>query len=205
MAPTIAEILSPVHDDPALVERIAFRLVKAPIAIVEYNPEWAQRFQEVRQRIEEALRNDLYEDIAHTGSSSVEGLPAKDIIDVDLVMKDITDEGAYVKPLEAAGFRFLLREPHWYQHRFFVSSWPNAYNVNLHVWGLDSPEAARHRIFRDWLRKTPADLQLYAKVKRDAADQTNAAGETLEEYNNRKQQTIRDILNRAFRDLGYIE
>jgi GrpB-like predicted nucleotidyltransferase (UPF0157 family) len=73
------------------------------------------------------------------------------------------------------------------------------------VWGPDSPEVARHRIFRDWLLKTPADLELYAKVKRGAAEQSALAGDSGMDYNQRKEKTIQEILKRAFRDLGYIE
>ncbi|KAJ5992389.1 hypothetical protein N7451_008113 [Penicillium sp. IBT 35674x] len=204
MPPTVAQILESYEDKPELVERIASRTVKPPITIVEPNSEWPQRFEEVKDRIEKALGAFIL-DIAHVGSTSVPSLPAKDIIDVDLTLKDATHEASYVKPLEEAGFRFLLREPHWHQHRFFVQEWPKAYHVNLHVWGPDSPETVRHRIFRDWLRKTPADRELYAQVKRDAAEQTAVAGDSLMGYTLRKGKILQEILQRAFRDLGYFE
>ena len=205
MPATIAQILNPIEDNPELVERIAKRTIKPPITILEPNPEWPQRFEQVKERIQKALGPFLIVDIAHSGSTSVPGLPAKDIIDVDLTVKDATNEACYVKPLEEAGFRFLLREPQWHQHRFFVEDWPEAYHVNVHVWGPDSPEVARHRIFRDWLLKTPADLELYANVKREAAHQTAVAGDSMMDYTRRKDKIIREILGRAFRDLGYIE
>ncbi|KAJ5298538.1 Telomere end binding protein [Penicillium atrosanguineum] len=204
MPATVAQILEPYEEKPKLVERIAFRTVSPSIAIVEPNPEWPQRFEQAKKRIQNAL-GDLILDIAHVGSTSVPGLPAKDVIDVDLTLRDATDEASYVKLLDEAGFRFLLREPRWHQHRFFVEDWPKAYHVNLHVWGPDSPEVARHRIFREWLLKTPADLELYAKVKREAAEQTVVVGGSVMEYNQRKEKTIQEILERAFRDLGYIE
>lgn len=204
ISPTIAQILEPYEDEPELVERIASRTVKPPITIIEPNPEWPQRFEEVKDRIQNALGSLILE-IAHVGSTSVPGLPAKDIIDVDLTLKDATHEASYVKPLGEAGFRYLLREPRWHQHRFFLENWPKAYHVNLHVWGPDSPETVRHRIFRDWLRKTPADQELYAKVKRDAAEQTAVAGYSIMGYNLRKDKIMQEILQRAFRDLGYVE
>ncbi|MCJ1292772.1 hypothetical protein MMC34_004325 [Xylographa carneopallida] len=200
---TVAQILVPYEYRPELVERVAFRTIQPSITILEPNPEWPQRFAEVKERIRKAL-GALVLDIAHCGSTSVPRLPAKDIIDVDLTLKDATDEGSYVKPLEEAGFRFLLREPGWHQHRFFVENWPDAYHVNVHVWGPDSPQVARHRIFRDWLLKSPVDLELYAKVKREAAEQTAVAGDSMMDYNQRKDKTIHEILEKAFRDLGYI-
>ncbi|MCJ1393136.1 hypothetical protein MMC18_006008 [Xylographa bjoerkii] len=204
MPATVAQILAPCEDKPELVERVASRTVEPSITILEPNPEWPHRFEAVKERIQKAL-GALILDIAHVGSTSVPGLPAKDIIDVDLTLKDSMDEVPYVKPLEEAGFRFLLREPQWHQHRFFVENWPKAYHVNVHVWGSDSPEAARHRIFRDWLLKTPADRELYAKVKREAAEQAAVAGDSMMDYTQRKEKTIHEILGRAFRDLGYIE
>lgn len=204
MPATIAEILEPYEDKPELVERIASRKVQPPIAIIEPNPEWPQRFEEVKERIEKAL-GPLILEVAHVGSTSVPGLPAKDIIDVDLTLKNATHEASFVKPLEEAGFRYLLHEPQWHQHRFFVEDWPKAYHVNLHVWGPDSPETVRHLIFRDWLRKTPADQELYAKAKREAAEQTAVAGDSMMDYTLRKDKILQEILERAFRDLGYIE
>ncbi|CAI7611311.1 unnamed protein product [Penicillium crustosum] len=204
MPVTVAQILAPYEYKPEQVERVAQRTVQPPITIVEPNPEWPQRFEEVKVRIQKAI-GPLVLDVAHSGSTSVPGLPAKDVIDVDLTIKDATDEASYVKPLEEAGFRFILREPLWHQHRFFVEDWPGAYHVNLHVWGPDSPEATRHRIFRDWLLKTPSDLELYAKVKRQAAEQAAIAGDSMMDYTLRKDETIHEILARAFRDLGYIE
>ena len=201
---TIEQIIAPYEYKPELVERIANRTVKPPITIIEPKPEWPQRFEEIKNRLQKALGSFLIE-VAHSGSTSVPGLPAKDIIDIDLTLKDAADEESYVKLLENAGFRFLLREPGWHQHRFFVEDWPDAYHVNLHVWGPNCPEVIRHRIFRDWLLKTPSDLQLYAKVKREAAEQAVRAGDSMMDYTQRKDKTIQEILERAFRDLGYIE
>ncbi|KAJ5388681.1 hypothetical protein N7509_011222 [Penicillium cosmopolitanum] len=204
MPPTVAQIIAPYEYQPEHVERIAFRTVQPPITILEPNPVWPQRFEEVKEQIQNAL-GDIIIDIAHSGSTSVPGLPAKDIIDIDLSLKDATDERSYVKLLEDAGFRFLLREPRWHQHRFFVENWPGAYHVNLHVWGPDSPEVVRHRIFRDWLLRNPEDVKLYAKVKREAAEQSTIAGDSMMDYTQRKDKTIQDILGRAFRDMGYIQ
>ena len=47
----------------------------------------------------------------HVGSTSVPGLPAKPVIDIDLTVADSRDEAAYVPALEAAGFELQIREP----------------------------------------------------------------------------------------------
>lgn len=193
-------------DDGSSVERVNHRKSKLKIAIVEPNPEWPQRFQDTKARIESVL-GPIAMGIHHVGSTSVPGLPAKDVIDIDLVVKDIKDEAAYVDALQSLGFLFLFREPAWHEHRFFVDEGdqPGSHPIHLHVFGPDCPEVEKHRIFREWLLKTPEDLQLYAKVKRESAAVTEAAGESMREYTVRKDQVVSEILNRAYRDLGYIK
>jgi GrpB-like predicted nucleotidyltransferase (UPF0157 family) len=193
-------------DDGSSTEWVAKRKSALKIAIVEPNPAWPQRFLDTKARIEAALGSTAIA-INHAGSTSVPGLPAKDVIDIDLVVPNVKDESSYVPALERVGFRFLLRDPEWQQHRFFVDEGdtPGTYPINLHVFGPDCPEVERHQIFRRWLSKSPEDLQLYATVKRECAAASEAAGESQQEYNLRKEKTVREILDRAFRDLGYIK
>jgi GrpB-like predicted nucleotidyltransferase (UPF0157 family) len=123
--------------------------------------------------------------------------------DIDLVLSSNTTavEPWYVSRLEKAGFQFLIREPTWHEHRFFAAHDPMS--CNLHVWGPRCPEVERHRIFRDWLRNHEDDRELYASTKRECAAVSRAKGEVVMEYNLRKEDVIRQVLARAFKDLGY--
>jgi GrpB-like predicted nucleotidyltransferase (UPF0157 family) len=202
MAPSIAQIIKDSEFTEELVERIAFREVKPPLEVVPYNPQWPEDFKTIKQQILSALGNETVISINHVGSTSIPNLPAKDIIDIDLVVLDITNESSYVSALENAGFKFLLREPHWHNHRFFYSYKP--YAVNLHVWGPECPEAIRHQIFRQRLLDCPEDMAEYLKAKEMAASQIGQSGGNMQDYNWLKEDTIRKILRNAFRDLGYI-
>lgn len=201
MAPSREEILKDTQFNPDLLERIAFRPAKPPVEVVPPNPAWPSIFTVVKDRIASAL-GDKALAIHHYGSTSIPDLPAKDIIDIDLVVPDITNEDSYVPLLESAGFQFLTREPHWHEHRFFASYEPPM--VNLHVWGPDCPEVERHRIFRDWLLKSDEDRALYAQVKEECGKATKETGGNTMDYNARKQDVVREIIRRAFRDLGYL-
>jgi GrpB-like predicted nucleotidyltransferase (UPF0157 family) len=76
---------------------------------------------------------------------------------------------------------------------------------NLHVFGFDSPELVKHRLFRDWLRGNPADRDLYAAVKRQAASAAVAAGQhVMRQYSARRQTVIREIYQRAFVAAGLV-
>ena len=181
------------------IERVAHRRLWTPLLIAEPDPSWPKRYAELEQIIIDAV-GDVIVSIAHYGSTSIPNLPAKPVIDIDLVVKNILDEPSYIPQLEQAGFRFLFREPYWNQHRFLVHDREDMYPANLHVWGPRCPEVERHRILRDWLRKTPGDVESYAEVKRKAATDTVAVGGDVNDYNVRKQETIREILERALED-----
>jgi len=140
--------------------------------------------------------------LEHVGSTAVPGLAAKPIIDIDLTVADPGREQDYVPALEAAGFRLVIREPWWHGHRMLRSDEPPC---NLHVFGFDSPELVKHRIFRDWLRGNPGERDRYAATKRRAAAEANAGAEHVMQYNARKQQVIREIYRRAFIATGLLE
>lgn len=76
--------------------------------------------------------------------------------------------------LEAAGFELRVREPWWFSHRMLRMNQPAC---NLHVFGFDSPETIRHRLFRDWLRANRGDWDVYAETKWKAAHAGQALGE----------------------------
>lgn len=170
-----------------------------PIHVVEYDPRWPEQFDVVADRIRTALGDRVIE-LDHIGSTSVPGSAAKPVIDVDLVVADSADEHAYAPALEATGFRLLVRERDWHEHRMFSSDDPR---TNLHVFSPGCPELSRHRMFRDWLRTRPDDLALYCDTKVAAAAASSGAGEHVMEYNQRKEPVIRDIYDRMFHAHGF--
>jgi GrpB-like predicted nucleotidyltransferase (UPF0157 family) len=173
---------------------------EVPITVIDYDPAWPAAFDVLADRLRHALADRVL-GLEHVGSTSVPGLAAKPVIDIDLTVVDSSDEAAYLPALEAMGFVLRIREPKWHQHRCLFMNDPRS---NLHVWCPGSPEAIRHRMFRDWLRTHPDDRALYAASKRSSADESNAAGEAVMGYNMRKQPVIRDILDRMFRAHGML-
>jgi len=133
--------------------------------------------------------------IEHVGSTSVPGLPAKPIIDIDVSVVDPRAESTYVPGLEAVGFRLRVREPGWHEHRLLVVDDPR---VNVHVFGPDSAELVRHRMLRDWLIQHPDDRDRYAAVKRAIAAETV----NVRAYSEAKNEIIDDIYRRAFSARG---
>ena len=171
------------------------------IEVTDPDPAWPRRYDDLAGRIRDALRWRVLQ-LEHVGSTAVPGLAAKPVIDIDLTVADPRREQDYLPALEAIGFRLVIREPWRYGHRALVADQPRC---NLHVYGFDSPEPVRHRIFRDWLRANPGERERYVAAKLQAASAANATGEHVMQYNARKEQVIREIYHRAFAAAGLLE
>lgn len=162
-----------------------------PIVIVDPDPAWPTEYARAAASIVSTLGEAVIS-IEHVGSTSVPGLPAKPIIDIDVQVADSAREDGYVPALEAAGYRHVLREPWWNGHRMLVRA---DGGVNLHVFQAGSPEPLRHLLFRDWLRTHEDDLMLYAAAKRRLAAET---ADDPDSYNLDKNAVIDDIYTRIF-------
>ncbi|MBZ2198206.1 GrpB family protein [Ruania sp. N2-46] len=171
-----------------------------PIEVADYDPSWPARYEVVAERVRAALGVRVL-GLQHVGSTSVPGLPAKPIIDVDLTVAEAADEPAYLPDLEAAGFELVIREPAWHEHRALKHTDPD---TNLHVFGRECPEVARQRLFRDWLIEHPDDLARYRDAKLRAATHTTASGGIVTDYNRHKEPIIREIYDKIFKDRGLL-
>jgi GrpB-like predicted nucleotidyltransferase (UPF0157 family) len=162
----------------------------APVTLVDYDPQWPGLFAREEARIR-ALLGDKVVRLEHTGSTSVPGLAAKPVIDMTLVVPDSSDESSYVPQLEGAGYRLVIREPHWFEHRVFKG--PDT-NINLHAFSPGSPEMDRMVRFRDWLRAHDEDRDLYERTKRDLATRT---WQYVQDYADAKTAVVEEIIARA--------
>jgi len=121
---------------------------------------WPAAYAVHEARIREAL-GDTALAVEHIGSTSVPGLAAKPIIDVLVTVPDLVDEAAYLPALLGAGYLLRVREP---GHRLVR---PPGRDVHVHVLEPDDPAAHDYLLFRDHLRRDPADRALYEQTKRD--------------------------------------
>jgi GrpB-like predicted nucleotidyltransferase (UPF0157 family) len=160
------------------------------VVIADYDPIWPHWYEFAAYRIRRALGDTALE-LHHVGSTSVRGLPAKPLIDINLVVADTTDEDAYVPPLEPIGYVLRVREPDWYEHRLLRGYDPP---VNLHVFPPDCEEVERMLRFRDHLRTNEADRELYDRTKRELAAKE---WKYVQNYADAKSEVVKDILSRA--------
>lgn len=181
-------------EQPTEAEIAAARVAEhrpAPVVVVAPDPAWPSWFAEVRRQLVDALGERVVS-VEHVGSTSVPGLWAKPMIDVDLTVADSSDEPAWLPDLEAAGFELRVREPEWEEHRCLRGLDPMS---TVHVFSTGAREPQRHRMFRDWLRTHEDDRTTYGDVKREVA----ARGfDDAMLYNNEKSWVVYEIYEKIF-------
>jgi GrpB-like predicted nucleotidyltransferase (UPF0157 family) len=74
------------------------------IQMMEYNPEWPCHFAQIRDRIWPCVR-DIAVRIEHVGSTAVDGLAAKPVIDLDIVIARRSDLPSVVTRLGGLGYQ----------------------------------------------------------------------------------------------------
>ena len=143
-----------------------------PVTVVPYDPRWPEEFGKIRAELEDALKpcSSLFRPrIEHVGSTSVPGLAAKPVIDLDLVIPSMEAFPAVKDALEAAGYRHEgdLGIPS--REAFRYDGKPELMKHHLYVCPEDSPELRRHLTFRDRLRSRPDEAEEYGRIKTEAA------------------------------------
>ena len=188
MEPTSEEYLEQVTIGPRVKQ-------SGPIELVEYDPSWPELYAREEQMIRKALGAQALQ-VEHAGSTAVPGLAAKPILDIVLVVEDTTEEDAYVPDLEAAGYVLRIREPDWYEHRLFKGTDPA---VNLHTYPAKCEEVSKMLAFRDRLRVSDEDRELYERTKRDLASQD---WDWVQHYADAKTEVVNEIVARATAGVG---
>jgi GrpB-like predicted nucleotidyltransferase (UPF0157 family) len=146
------------------------------VTIVEPKASWPAEFDTIATRVREAL-GPLALRVDHIGSTAVPGLPAKDVIDVQLTVASL-DRERLLPPLAKAGF---ISQSIGSDHRPTGGTGPDddwrklffeagsGRPVNLHVRVQGRPNQRYPLLFRDYLRAHPESAAAYATLKRALA------------------------------------
>jgi GrpB-like predicted nucleotidyltransferase (UPF0157 family) len=133
-----------------------------PIIVVPYDPSWPVQFAALGKRLRQALGSVALR-IDHIGSTSVPGLDAKPIIDVQISVTAFEPIGAYRVPLEKVGF--LWRSNNLDLNKRYFREQPNMSRTHIHVRRAGSWGEQFSLLFRDYLRNHPDDARAYATLK----------------------------------------
>ena len=138
------------------------------VVVESYDETWTSAFEEIKKEIESAV-GDLIIGIEHVGSTSVEGLSAKPIIDIDIIIKDYSIFDAVVNKLSTIGYIHEGNLGIKDREAFKYSDKSHLKRHHLYVCPQQSEELHRHITFRDFLRSNPETVKSYGAVKEKAA------------------------------------
>ena len=168
------------------------------IKIVPYECSWPTLFEAEAADIRAAM-GSLAQRIEHVGSTSVPGLAAKPVIDIQVSVASLETLGIYAASLAQLGYGHIPFGPLIDSvYPFFQKPavWPSTHHIHLCV--LGSEHERRHLAFRDYLRSHPAVAAEYVEIKLSlAATHDGATLESRERYSLSKTPFISSVLERA--------
>jgi GrpB-like predicted nucleotidyltransferase (UPF0157 family) len=140
------------------------------ILIEPYDELWPTRFETLKQSYEEALFGIPLVSIEHVGSTSVPGLWAKPIIDIDIVVKDEHYYDA-ISALEHYGYE--SRGERGIEGRWTFEAVNALYETNTYVIEENSVALKNHLAVRNVLRRDSSLRDEYSAVKQVLVTKTS--------------------------------
>lgn len=137
------------------------------IVVVPYDEAWRSSFESLYARLWPTLQAHIVA-IEHVGSTSVEGLAAKPILDVDIIIASRDVLPVVIEALRSLGYAHRGdlgipdREAFGHEHEL---------KHNLYVCVEGSLGLRNHLLLRDHLRANPSDRDAYGELKLKLAGQ----------------------------------
>ena len=161
------------------------------VIVEDYNPKWKNEFERIKNELLTVLSGKI-NSIEHVGSTSVEGLAAKPIIDIDVVINNNFEE--IKKRLESVGYIYegdlgiTGRESFGYKNKSHLMV------HHLYVCNKDNEELYRNITFRNHLRRNKEDRNRYSSTKKEMALKFPV---DIDSYTEGKQPVILDIYKKC--------
>jgi GrpB-like predicted nucleotidyltransferase (UPF0157 family) len=162
--------------------------VPVSIQVLPYDPRWREWFREIRNQLW-AQVSDLALDVVHVGSTSIEGMAAKPIIDIDIVVPDMGDLDEIVSRLSRIGYvhqgdlGIRGREA-------FGLDYKHKYSHNLYLVAVGSTAYRNHVFLKKHLTENPEAFRRYKDLKVGLAE----SSESIEEFMQSKTLLILEFL-----------
>jgi GrpB-like predicted nucleotidyltransferase (UPF0157 family) len=162
-----------------------------PIIIVPYNADWKKEFISIGSLIREALDTTAIR-IDHIGSTSVQELAAKPIIDIQVSVKSLEYLNMYKPMFEQIGFIHRAGNPD--RTKSYFRETPGNRRTHIHVREYRSWSEQFALLFRDYLRNHSEDCVRYSESKYELA---NLYRNERDKYVEAKEPIIWEIMKKA--------
>ena len=142
--------------------------MKKHVVVNSYDPIWAKDFIAIRDELNTVL-SDLVLGIEHVGSTSVEGLSAKPIIDIDVIIQDRENLPDVISALQKIGYSHEGDQGIPGREAFKYEGKEHLRKHHRYVCAKDAEELRRHLAFRDYLRSNSDAVAEYSRIKEEGA------------------------------------
>lgn len=162
--------------------------------VVLYDPSWKKQFCKIKAELE-AIFDGLRTDIRHFGSTSVEGMPAKPIIDIMILVEDISKVDLYNAKMIEAGY--VPKGEHGIAgRRYFQKFASDGINhiEHIHCYERANQHAMDELMFCEYLKNDKKAFVEYQAVKLEAMEKFRFDPAAYAEY---KASCINNIMHRA--------
>lgn len=162
------------------------------IRVIDYQSSWQEDYLKEALQIKEAL-GDVCINTFHMGSTSVENLAAKPIIDIMVVVNDLGALDELNQIFESMGYE-VMGEFGISNRRYYRKGGDHRTH-QIHAFQYTNLiEIERHLLFRDYLREHPLDCQRYGDLKKELALQFPT---DIDQYGDGKEALVREIEKKA--------
>ncbi|ULO04686.1 GrpB family protein [Paenibacillus sp. 19GGS1-52] len=163
------------------------------VEVLPYNPVWKTEFNRIKEQLLTYV-GDLIIGIEHVGSTSIEGLSAKPIIDIDLVMESYEVLPEIIERLQQYGYEHQGNLGIEGREAFRRSENDRFMNYHLYVCPKNGKGYVEHIAFRDYLRSNTVARLEYEAVKLQLAEQYR---HDIDAYGEGKTAIVTSILEKA--------
>ncbi len=144
-------------------------MITKHVVVLPYDEQWKNDFLQIKDELINAL-GQLAIEIEHVGSTSVKGLSAKPIIDIDVVIKDYSELKDVILSLGKIGYQHEGNLGIDGREAFKYDGKEHLREHHLYVCPKDSQELKRHIAFRNYLLTHPDAVREYSHIKEEGAE-----------------------------------
>jgi len=145
------------------------------VRVIPYQASWVSDYEMLEKRLKSFLQNRVSR-IDHIGSTSVQGLAAKDIIDIQIAVPELSDEFVTVMTQQGHNYfphleddRLPNADPKEWQKQVFNQ--PEGVRLcNIHVRKVDAANMRQNLLYRDYLRAHPNTANAHGLLKARLAE-----------------------------------
>ena len=167
-------------------------LKRGVVELSDYNPQWKKEYQKEEKLLKKVLGDNIIH-IEHVGSTSIEGLKAKPVIDILIVIKSLKDIPKIEELLK--DYDYSNRGPQGVEDRFFFAKGPE--DARTHYIHFTEPKSDTYYslvYFKRYLLEHPEYIEKYCALKQELASKY---ADERPKYTAGKNDFIKSIINLA--------